>query len=144
MTKKNNNLNDNDVLEDMIKLPVTELVPQNCQNFVFTAPFSSFITFFLKKSIEQNNPLVFEKPIEICIAMGRPLTPFYNVQLCQRKVYAGSKIFYLGSQFPVRQRCVLVKQRGNQVWVDCHEEKHNPHTKQPQVQKEVLATDLKW
>ena len=162
------NLRNDDVLEDVIHLPVTQLVAKNGQDFRIAAallfvlvfvllfPFLFLFLFllsvffslefvslrFFQKGVEQNDSLESEESVEVSVAVGRPLGAFDDEKLVERKLDFRGKIFNFFSQFTFRQRCVLVEQRRDEFRVDDHHEEGEADDEEPEVDEEVVAAPL--
>ena len=159
-------LRDDDVLEDVVHLPVTQLVAKNSQNFRIAAAlllvlifvlFFGFLFFFLfpfffclefislrffEKGVEQNDPLESEESVEVSVAVRRPLGAFDDEEFVERKLDFRGQSFDFFPQISFRQGRVLVKERGDEFRVDDHHEEGEDDDKEPEVDEEVVATPL--
>ena len=67
---------------------------------------------------------------------------FHDIELFQRELQLRRERLDHISQFPLRQRCVLVEQGGDELGVDGHQEHQHHEAEGPEVEEEVVAAGL--
>ena len=160
--EKDLDLTNDNVLHDVVELPVAELVSQDGHNLLVVAAglllalillFLVILFLFLfrhyflplllfQEGVKQNDPLKLEEAIEIRVAMTGALGAFNNKQLVEREANGGGESLDISLQLSLRHRDILIKERSYQVRVDGHQEQSQYYSKHPQIDEEVVATPV--
>jgi hypothetical protein len=74
--------------------------------------------------------------------VGGPLRPFDDEQLVERKLDLRGQSFNFCPEISLRQRGVLVKERGDELRVDDHHEEGEDDDEEPEVDEEVVTAPL--
>ena len=67
---------------------------------------------------------------------------FYNIKFVKWKLYSGCQFLYACPQFTIRKWCIFIKKWSYAVGVNGEKNEGCNHCKQPQVDKEIISSNL--